>query len=75
MASAKGLLLDAFSFITRSVRITKTRDFGHGVRTIVLAGTDLHNEAQAQVVKGLGIERRRASCARRAMGTLVMSRV
>ncbi len=41
MASAKGLLLDAFSFVTRAARITQTRDVGPGVRTIVLQGADL----------------------------------
>jgi ferric-chelate reductase (NADPH) len=43
MASAKGLLLDAFSFVTRSARITQARDVGHGVRSIVLAGTHLRD--------------------------------
>ena len=43
MASAKGLLLDALSFITRAARVTSTRDLGHGVRAIVLAGPGLRD--------------------------------
>ena len=41
MASAKGLLLAALSFVTRAARITQARDLGHGVRVLLLEGPDL----------------------------------
>lgn len=43
MASAKGLLLGALSFITRSARVTSVRDIGPGLRAIGLAGSGLRD--------------------------------
>jgi ferric-chelate reductase (NADPH) len=43
MASAKGILLETFSFFTRDARVTSTRELGHGVRVIVLADPGLRS--------------------------------